>query len=154
MNWVKVFRALHSPNTPTLRDGAPSDERGNAAVHYAACFAVQAIVLLLCLAWGCGAVADDDPFISTIEKAKRSVAPVACLNATPVGVINITAIDGSAFLIDEHGTFLTAAHVIKDFLPGSQLSANCGAVAIYLPEDRWGTGHIRWFKFPTRRLYI
>jgi hypothetical protein len=103
-------------------------------------------ILVLLLGWLSGAIAQSDPFIDTIEQAKRSVAPVICVNQTSPGVFNIPSIDGSAFLIDDHGTFLTAAHVVKDFLPGSPLS-QCGAAAIYLPLDKWGTGNIRWLRF-------
>jgi hypothetical protein len=104
------------------------------------------LVLQILLFGHSGAIGQSDPFIDTIDKAKRSVAPVVCLNENPPGFFNIASIDGSAFLIDEQGTFLTAAHVVKDFLPGSPLS-QCGVAAIYVPRDRWGTGNTRWFKF-------
>ena len=53
-----------------------------------------------------------DQFITTIEKIKTGIAPVACARAA--APINFdVGIHGTAFFIDPHGAFLTAAHVIK-----------------------------------------
>jgi hypothetical protein len=53
-----------------------------------------------------------DRFITTIEKIKTGIAPVACARAA--APINFdVGIHGTAFFIDPHGAFLTAAHVIK-----------------------------------------
>jgi hypothetical protein len=94
------------------------------------------LIVFLIVCSGC-AVAQTDPFITTIENAKKAVAPIVCLSENSSGVVNVTKIGGSAFLIADAGIFLTAAHVVKDFLPGSPLS-ECAAAAIYLPLDKMG----------------
>jgi S1-C subfamily serine protease len=53
-----------------------------------------------------------DEFISTIEKIKAGIAPVTCAHVTAATKFDV-GVHGTAFFIDTHGAFLTAAHVIK-----------------------------------------
>jgi hypothetical protein len=73
----------------------------------------------------------NDQFIDAIDKIKRSVAPVICLNASQQVTVH-----GTAFFVDDNGTFLTAGHVAKEFLPSGQLYG-CLKVAVYVPSDNW-----------------
>src|SRR5438270_3101931 len=52
-----------------------------------------------------------DQFITTIEKIKTGIAPVACARAAAPTNFDV-GVHGTAFFIDAHGAFLTAAHVI------------------------------------------
>jgi len=52
-----------------------------------------------------------DQFITTIEKIKTGIAPVACTRAAAATNFDV-GVHGTAFFIDTHGAFLTAAHVI------------------------------------------
>ena len=53
-----------------------------------------------------------DQFITTIEKIKTGIAPVARTRAAAATNFDV-GVHGTAFFIDTHGAFLTAAHVIK-----------------------------------------
>jgi V8-like Glu-specific endopeptidase len=139
------FGAFYVLHASLRRDIVVSNKRPHRAVHWSR-IAISSMMIVFLIAPSSLAASADDPFISIIQNAKKSIAPVVCLNEKPAGVVNVSKIDGSAFFIDEKGTFLTASHVIKDFLPGSP-GSECEAAAIYLPLDKWGTGNIRWFKF-------
>jgi hypothetical protein len=73
----------------------------------------------------------DDEFIGAIARIKGSVAPVTCFNPPQQFSVN-----GTAFFVDSEGTFLTAGHVIKEFLPSGALY-RCNQVGIYVPIDAW-----------------
>jgi S1-C subfamily serine protease len=56
-----------------------------------------------------------DEFISTIEKIKSGVAPVTCAYTAAPSQVNVK-VHGTAFFVDAHGVFVTAAHVIQGAL--------------------------------------
>jgi hypothetical protein len=94
-------------------------------------------------------VAMADDFATAIDNTKTAIAPVFCL--TPGGDPSQPKIDyeGSVFFLDGHGSFLTAAHVIKAFLPPQRFSG-CQIPAVYVPrEGQWHTPpqDMRWHKF-------
>src|SRR5260370_18806114 len=74
-----------------------------------------------------------DRLVETIDKMKQSVGPVICIR--PGGI----QVNGSGFFLDEHGTFLTAGHVIREFLPSGALH-NCAQADIYFPVEKWVRG--------------
>jgi V8-like Glu-specific endopeptidase len=101
------------------------------------------------VAWPLAARAQVSPILETIEKMKHSIAPVVCLARTEKGSMELKAIDGTMFFITPEGTFLTAAHVIADFLPGGKLNA-CTVPAIYVPKEKWPrtpTLEFHWSRF-------
>lgn len=70
-----------------------------------------------------------DRFISTIEKIKSGVAPVICTHAAAPNQFDVT-VHGTAFFIDLHGTFLTAAHVFKGVAENKDKSCETPAVLV------------------------
>jgi hypothetical protein len=87
----------------------------------------------------------NDPFLRTIENLKRSIAPVVCVAD---GTERPVTVDGTAFFVSEAGTFLTAGHVVQDFLPGHAF-AQCPRPAIYfqIGQSRGGGLDLAWFQF-------
>ncbi len=95
-------------------------------------------------------------FTGAIEIIKRSIAPVVCMNIENHEVTGIRAINGSAFFISETGSFLTAAHIITDFISNPALSS-CQVPAIYVPEhDSWNKPPQRldWHRFVPQNCII
>jgi len=75
-----------------------------------------------------------DQFISTIEKIKVGIAPVTCGHLTAPSKFDV-AVHGTAFFIDAHGGFLTAAHVIK----GIDDHKTCETPAVLVRVDEAGS---------------
>lgn len=105
-------------------------------------------ILFVVLACHCSMSGQTDPFITTIEKVKLSVVPVACAT-WPDGEnsLSIKEIEGTGFFVSYEGDFITAAHVIKDHFKWNKKgepNANCFPV-IYVPAPTWQT--FKWFKF-------
>jgi S1-C subfamily serine protease len=76
---------------------------------------------------------DPDVFIATIDKMKQSIGPIICMR--PGGI----QVNGSGFFLDEHGTFLTAGHVVREFMPAGALHT-CTQAAVYFPIEKWSRG--------------
>lgn len=81
-----------------------------------------------------------DPFIATISLLKRSVAPVVCLQENPGLPPTLISVEGSAFFLSQEGSFLTAGHVVKNFVPGQPRRTPCPIKAIYVPVRGWQPG--------------
>jgi hypothetical protein len=99
--------------------------------------------IILCILCACAVFGDvarvhaqqSDTFIDTIETVKRAIAPVTCAHVAFPWIAEVSAIAGTAFFIDTHGQFLTAGHVLNNFLQGGKYS-NCAA-AVYVPLNKW-----------------
>lgn len=91
--------------------------------------------------------AGGDPFPSTIEAVKHSVAALDCL-AVSTSESRILERIGSAFLVSGAGDFLTAAHVILEM---QNPERSCPTLSLILPDEDWHpesrTERIRWFPF-------
>jgi len=72
-----------------------------------------------------------DQFITTIEKIKTGIAPVACGRSAAPTNLDVR-VHGTAFFIDTHGAFLTAAHVIKGVVENKE---KCEIPAVLVRED-------------------
>ncbi len=72
-----------------------------------------------------------DQFITTIEKMKTGIAPVACARAAAPTNFDVR-VHGTAFFIDTHGVFLTAAHVIKGVVENKE---KCEIPAVLVRAD-------------------
>jgi hypothetical protein len=95
-------------------------------------------------------------FVSTIDKLKTSIAPVVCMKVENQQVTGIRAIDGTGIFVDGNGTFLTAGHVVNDFLPSGTLS-DCSAPAVYMPsEGKWHAPPlpVTWYKFAPTACFL
>ena len=75
--------------------------------------------------------AGDDPFIVAIETAKRSVAPLDCLDENGTKILRRL---GTASFVSNKGDFVTAAHVLQDMKKGEP---SCPIAAIILPVGSW-----------------
>jgi hypothetical protein len=101
-----------------------------------------------------------DPFLDTIRTMKRSVAPIACMEAADAGVRRPSRIAGTAFFTTAEGEFLTAAHVISDIVRGAlnAAPAGCAAPVVYLPVTEWPSGtnefNARWYAFDSNRCVL
>ena len=91
------------------------------------------------------AIAQLDPFISTIELLKQSVCPIVCLAQSQGTNATLESTEGTAFFVSEDGTFVTAAHVIEGITGTRQKP--CPLSAIYLPKNGWSNKEITWFSF-------
>jgi S1-C subfamily serine protease len=118
------------------------------------------LIGLLTLGWASPVAAQalPDPFIGTIERLKRSVAPVACTEHVSGGPQRrLTRTVGTAFLLTVDGEFLTAAHVIAEISRSAGDLGDCPPV-IYLPKGGWpssaGEFSARWFTFDHRRCAL
>lgn len=106
-------------------------------------------VVLLGMLWifGLNGVAQRsrDPFVATIDAARRSVASLDCLASAESRILERV---GSAFLVSGGGDFMTAAHVITDMQSAER---SCPTPAIILPTGDWRpealTEPVRWFPF-------
>ena len=91
-------------------------------------FPVRGALALAILALPVDAAAEQpDPFIAAIGIVKNSVTPVTCIPPHQ-GTAFHPVVDGTGFFISDRGDFITAAHVISDFLPGHPL-ATCELTA-------------------------
>lgn len=91
-------------------------------------FPVRGALALAILALPVDATAEQpDPFIAAIGIVKNSVTPITCIPPHQGSGFH-PVVDGTGFFISEHGDFITAAHVISDFLPGHML-ASCELTA-------------------------
>jgi hypothetical protein len=73
----------------------------------------------------------DDPFPSTIEVVKHSVAALDCL-AVSNSESRILERIGGPFLVSGKGEFLTAAHVIVEM---QKPERSCPTLALILPDE-------------------
>jgi S1-C subfamily serine protease len=91
-------------------------------------------------------VGQADPFIETISHVKQSIVPIACATQPDAqGVVTVKKIKGTAFFVNDEGSFVTAAHVIsKLWDERGQPVAGCFPV-IYVPNPSWPS--IKWFQF-------
>jgi S1-C subfamily serine protease len=80
-----------------------------------------------------------DDFIKTIEKIKTGIAPVTCAHATVSSKFDV-GIRGTAFFIDSHGAFLTAAHVVK----GVE-DKGCETPAVLVRADEAASGNLNFY---------
>jgi len=89
--------------------------------------------------------------VDSIEEAKKTVAPVVCLvrdAATGTEQVRFRIL-GTAFMEDTKGTFITARHVIVDFVNSGPLKSSC-MPALTFPVGGWkrdASADVRWFKF-------
>lgn len=99
----------------------------------------------------------DDVFVRTIAEMKRTVAPIACMEAPEKGVRRPNRIAGTAFFVSPEGEFLTAAHVITDVQEGA-VAAGCAAPVVYLPKTDWPVGSdeftARWYFFDAAKCVL
>ena len=72
-----------------------------------------------------------DQFITTIEKINTGIAPVACGRSAAPTNLDVR-VHGTAFFIDTHGAFLTAAHVIKGVVENKE---KCEIPAVLVRVD-------------------
>jgi Trypsin-like peptidase domain len=133
MYLAAVFRALNVPNIIFYGRSATSRIWANRLRRYGSrCRIILLLGCLIDLSGVSAAIAQsNDEFIGAIARIKGSVAPVTCFS--PPQQISV---NGTAFFIDTDGTFLTAGHVIKEFLPSGTLYG-CNRVGIYVPIDAW-----------------
>lgn len=90
-----------------------------------------------------------DKFVSTIERLKRSVAPVVCVDASNPSATQLLSVQGTAVFVAKDGTFLTPSHVLKPIVTGA-IRNPCPTTAVYLPIGGW-----RWVKhFDVKYLYF
>src|SRR5262249_30883910 len=81
-----------------------------------------------------------DEFISTIEKIKRGVAPVTCAYAAAPSQFDVR-VHGTAFFVDAHGVFVTAAHVIK----GALDNKGCETLAVLVRVNATVLGRLNLY---------
>ena len=125
----------------------------------AACVCTLVILLSACMQKSVKAGLPDpprepDPFISTIESMKHSVAPVVCMGGDGPQA-NIQELEGSAFFLSRTGEFLTAAHVLDEMKTHAH---SCLITAIYLPSGGWRADTpeetVHWFPFRASDCFI
>jgi hypothetical protein len=92
-----------------------------------------------------------DQFLAAIEGIKHSVVPVVCGTEDGRGGFNIELIDGTGFMIDTVGHFLTAGHVAHDLMKFAANIIHPCVMAIYIPDSGWQRSakeiHFHWFRF-------
>src|SRR5262249_21700018 len=79
-----------------------------------------------------------------------------CAQLDPRGQFNLRVIDGTGFFLDQAGTFLTARHVITDFLVGGPLADCSMAEIILVPNGAWDEigSTVQAFKFTPTNCVI
>jgi S1-C subfamily serine protease len=90
-----------------------------------------------------------------IETAKKTVAPIVCLvnNSNGKGVTRFRIL-GTAFIVDASGIFVTANHVISDFLTSPWKDVCVSAVTF--PTAGWKRvdQDVQWLGFDTSKCQI
>ena len=88
-------------------------------------------------------------FVAAIQRLKRSVAPVACMDKSASGPLKLVSILGTAVFVSKDGSFLTADHILNAIT--TQTSTNpCPVTVIYFPVAGW-----RWVEdFDLRYVYF
>lgn len=87
--------------------------------------------------------------LKIIRQVSRSVFPIACGYPNTSGGIEIVGIAGTGFFIDNHGRFMTDAHVLNG-LPSFMKVHTCFPI-FYIPNEAWGGFEYKvdfqWFTF-------
>ena len=88
-----------------------------------------------------------EPFVGTIERMKRSIAPVVCVQPRADAEWQLLSVEGTAVFVAKDGSFITPRHVLNG-ITGSRQQP-CPVSAIYVPED--GIWHVDTTSF---RIHI
>jgi hypothetical protein len=132
MNFTCVLRALNIPYI-ILGHCFASSRVGTYRIQRYSAGCYITVFLIGGLFWfpAFAVAQSNDEFIGAIAKIKTAVAAVACFNPSQ-GI----SVHGTAFFVQDDGTFVTAGHVVKEFLPSGALSG-CNQVGVYVPIDMW-----------------
>jgi V8-like Glu-specific endopeptidase len=86
----------------------------------------------------CGVAFSQDKSVSveTIERARYAAVPIVCIVAKPDGSVTLNGTVGSAFFVNDEGSFITAAHVLAAIDERAKGGIICNP-GIYLPKGGW-----------------
>jgi hypothetical protein len=107
--------------------------------------------LAICIFLMAPARAQERTLVDGIDIAKKTVAPIVCLVRDAVSGTQQDRfrIVGTAFMEDAKGTFITAWHVVADFVNAGPWKSAC-TTAITFPIGGWKRdpeAQIKWFQF-------